>query len=191
MEAGKRIIFPCHSLSLSGGRIVAGILENQYTGVKRALDWDFTIDFAPFEYRGMKVAPSFSIDGVPSPIRDWRNLVGLRADGEYGHDGIEASFYVWEHDYCSSFHLDVLERQGTSFLVEMSAVIEFSGSDRDDADPAMPVKARSWLPFEGLVLSLDTPPPDRKAAQEAAAEFVDLSTYTQDEADPEYFLPRL
>src|SRR5690242_17416589 len=120
MKTGERIVFPHYSLSRAKGFILAAIRENHRTGVKRHLSWDFTIDFAPFEYRGMEVSPSLKIDNVPGVIRDWRNLVGLRADGEYGHKGSEASFYVWEHDYCSSFHLQVLERKGTSFLVEMS-----------------------------------------------------------------------
>lgn len=191
MEGNNRVVFPHDSLSPREGHIQAAIHENHHMGVKRHLHWELKVGFERFKYRDMEVSPSFTIDFVPGSIRDWRNLVGLRADGDYGQDGIEATFYVWEHDYCSSFHLHVLERKGTSFLVEMSAVVEFSGSARDDANPAMPVKARCWLPFEGLVLSLDSPPPDRKAAQEAAAEFVDLSTYTQDEADPEYFLPRV
>lgn len=192
MEGNNRTVFPYASLAPAGGGIRALIAENHFTGLKRRLSWSFTVNFKPFEYCDREVSPSLTIDFVPGSIRDWRDLVGLRADGDYGQNGIEASFYVWEHDYCSSFHLYVLERKDTSFLVEMSAVVEFSEVALDDAVPTMPVKARCWLPFEGLALSLDTPAsPDERAAREAAVEFVDLSAFTQDRADPTYFLPRL
>lgn len=191
MEGGNRIVFPHDSLSPLKGYIQGLIAENCNTGLKRRLSWSFTIDFEGIEYRGMKISPSFTIAHVPRPIRDWRDLVGLRADGDYAQDGIEATFYVWEHDYASSFHLQVLERKGASFFVEMSMVVEFSGADQEDAEAAMPVAARCWLPFTGITLSLDTPPTDQETARRAAAEFVDLSTYVDIEANPLRFLPRL
>lgn len=193
MAEGTLLRFPNQTLKPAGGEIQATITENPMTGLKRGLFWRFTVKFEPFEYRGEKVSPSMTISGVRLPIRDWRELVGTKIQGEYGQDDIESSFYVWSHDVAPSFTLEVIERKENAFRVAIRMIVEFSGSDSTDADPRMPVEADCWLPFRGLVVAPELLPSkdDRRAAREIAAQHVDLSTYLDLETSPRRFTPRI
>lgn len=146
--------FPAHLLVPESGYIQALLWENPRVNYPRTLSWSFNVQFQRLVYRGQSIKPSLGIDWVKLPIRDWRDLVGTHLKGGYGFEEVEASFYVWEHDY-ADFELEVLERQGTRFRVRIALTVEFSGMDSSDRDPRLPVSTVTWLPFEGLAVPKD------------------------------------
>lgn len=144
--------FPVDALVPIDGHVRALLFENARVDCPRGLFWRFKVQFQHFEYRGETVRPSLCVDWIRLPIRDWRQLVGTHISGAYGDEGVEASFYVWEHDYAAEFDLHVLERDGARFRVKIALTVEFSGMDESDRDPRLRVSTEAWVPFWGIVL---------------------------------------
>lgn len=170
--------FPVDALVPTGGHVRAFLFENPTVNYVRDLSWRFVVDFKRFAYRGEEVEPSLSVDWIHLPIRDWRKLVGTHVKGAYGFRGIEASFYVWEHD-SSDFELEVLERDGVRFRVRIALTVEFSGMDAADRDPRLHVSTEAWVPFWGIVLHEQVvgENPSLEDALRAIEPFADPSCY--------------
>ncbi len=184
--------FPASSLEPDGGRLYSWIFENELVKLRRNHFWSFTIEFKPFEYKGQEVKPSMTIEWVVLKIRRWQDLEGLRLGGAYGDDGIEASFYAWEHDFGSRFRIEVLERQRARFRVRMAMTVEFNGYDGTDADPALEVRAECWLPYEGLMVParLGNTGISTAHARRLSEEFLDMSGYGHPRGKGRTFPPR-
>lgn len=185
--------FPSHSLRPVGGEIQAIVWENPNVGLERNLFWSFQVKFAAFRYGDAgEIAPSLAIEWIRLPIRDWRALEGTRLRGEYGQGGVEASFYVWEHDF-AAYDLEILEREGASFRVRINLTVEFTGYDESDRDPKMPVSAECWLPFRGILVpdALLPSSDDPRAACAMVTEFADLAAYHAPERGATTFTPRV
>lgn len=185
-----KIAFPVDALVPTGGHVRALLFENPKVNYPRDLPWRFVVNFERFTYRGEEVEPSLSVDWVHLPIRDWRKLVGTHVKGAYGFRGIEASFYVWEHDY-ADFELEVLERDGARFRVRIALTVQFSGMDATDRDPRLQVSTEAWVPFWGIVLHSQVvgENPSLEEALRAIEPFADPSCYGP--LDDGILLPKL
>lgn len=187
MRAG----FPASALEPDGGRIGSWVFENANVGLARGLFWCFTIRFKPFRYKDCEVAPSMTIEWVTLPIRSWKDLKGIAIQGSYGDDGVEASFYVWEHNFGSTFRLDVLDRREARFRVRMGMTVAFTGYDGTDEDPAMEVQAEAWLPYEGLMVpsTLEERPIPIAEARLLSDAFANMSEYGTPRGEGRTFPP--
>jgi hypothetical protein len=89
--------FPVEALTVTGGSCSALEFNNPIAGVDLGLFWRFTINFAEVDYGG-RCQPSMTVDWVPWQPPTWPQLVGHSVAGSYGDQGIEATFYTYEHD---------------------------------------------------------------------------------------------
>lgn len=155
--------FPLRSLKPAGGKFYSWIFQNKVVNLPRNHFWSFTIDFKQVVYDDMNLKPAMTIEWVALPLRRWKDLVGLKFRGRYGDNGIESTFYSYEHDYADRFSLEVLARRGTSFLIRMEMAVEFQGRKR----PKLRVRAQTWLTYEGLSVpeQLDRLKPTLKQAR--------------------------
>jgi hypothetical protein len=130
---------------------------------------------------------------IPWIARDWRELNGEKLSVEFqsgglvlsGPRGVEASFYMTEHDPVRQLSLQLAYDGRTRFMAAMNAVVDFHGYAGGDADPNLRVVAKSEVRYLGLIVVKDNfrPKPTTKARAMALAErFVDLQTY-RDPAD--------
>jgi hypothetical protein len=184
--------FPSRTLEPTGGILYSWIFQNKTVKLPRNHFWSFTIDFKRMKYEGMDVGPCMTIDWITLPIRRWQDLVGLNLKGRYGDRGIESTFYVWEHDYGEQFSLEVLKRRGRSFLVRMEMEVDFHGYAGTDRNRRLPVRAQTWLKYNGLTVPdvLDRLRPTMKQARLIAGQFMDMTVYGVPAARSRVFPPK-
>ncbi len=171
--------FSAGRLQPRGGAIRAMIFSNPLMDVPEGVYWGIEIDFDPLTYRGELLDyVSMSCDFLTIPARDWKQLEGVRLEGSY--DQIEASFYVYEHDYANYSRIAIDERDGVTFRVRYDMSVQFSGLSTDDEDPDLLVSADVVIPYNGLLIhsSIVAPLPENiEQARSVAARYVDLDTY--------------
>ena len=185
--------FPSETLKPAGGRIHSWVFENENVQLARDHFWSFALDFRKLRYQAMDIKPSMTIEWIKLPIRRWQALEGRKIKGKYGDDGVEASFYVVEHDVASRFSLEVLRRRGTSFLVRMEMVVEFQGVAGTDRNLRFPVRGEAWLEYEGLIVpdELGKSKPTIAQAHRIASTYMDMDSYGQPEPKSRTFPPKL
>lgn len=170
--------FPTERLRPSGGSIRADLFENAHTGVPLGIYWAFCIEFDPLPHEGEVFHCNLMAEFVELPIRDWRHLTGRTIRDEEGE--LNVSFYTVEHDPAVATSISIVERRGTEFLVEWASLIDYPGWSREERDPRLPVNARAWVPFEGILIydSLVKGISDwRRHAATLLAGFIDLEAF--------------
>jgi len=176
--------FPTDKLVPVQGCIRAVIFEDPTAGLDRDMYWGMDIEFAPLRYRGEPIRPLLSADWMILDIMDWKLLDGAELAGEY--EDIEASFFVWEHDLARRSQIRFLEREGAIFRIRYDIVVEFSGSDEEDADPELGLSAELALPYTGFYIDrdvLEATPGNEARAKEIASDYADLSCYCEPRID--------
>lgn len=194
--------FPTATLVATGGSCYAHLFENRLTGLQRGLFWSFRLAFAPQEYMDETWQTSLTIEWMRIPIRDWRDLAGLRRAGEYGDEGVEATFYVFSHSPGTRFEIAIPEwrwkgsdanniSRGVELRVVADVTVDYPGYD-GDADPSMKVHGDAWVDFEGLIVSGDALFPKLTSdseAREALERFVDPAFFGPPAEGQRYWRP--
>jgi len=176
--------FPTEKLIPVQGCIRAAIFEDPDAGLERDMYWGIDVEFAPMRYRGERIKPLLSCEWMILDIMDWKLLEDAELSGEY--EDIEASFFVWEHDLARNSRLEFLEREAATFTVRYHVVVEFSGSDEEDADPELAVDGELALPYLGFYIDrniLDAVPGNESQAKELASHYADLTCYREPRID--------
>ena len=177
--------FPAGQLQPRGGAIRAMVFGNPLTNLPEGLYWGIKIDFQPITYQDELLDyVSLSCDFLTIPARDWKQLEGVQLEGDY--DQIEASFYVYEHDYANYSRIAIGERDGVTFRVRYDMSVQFSGLFNDDEDPDLLVSADVVIPYDGLLIhsSIVAPLPETiELARNVAARYVDLDSYEEPRLD--------
>jgi hypothetical protein len=176
----RPMTFPAQSLVPKCGKIYCHVFENPRVDLARNLFWSITIEFESIQYGEDEFDCSMTCEWIVWPIRDWRQLDGIRLDADYGENGVESSFYLVGHDVGTHTKLTLTRRESNLFRVEMGMVVDFKGYYEGDENPAMTVHAEVDVPFIGLLIIPDnlTPKPvSKEEFQAVAAEFVDLSAF--------------
>ena len=177
-------MFPAEKLVASGGRIFAHLFENPRMGVTRNVYWSVTIDFHPIEYADEEWRCSMTCEWLTWPLRDWRDLAGQSLDLNYGDQGSESSFYMWQHDKGKSTRLRIGARTGNCFDVAMDMVVDFAGFVGTDSSPAMAVRGRAAVPYAGVIVVPENlfPKPNTPAdVTSAVSAYLDTSLYAAPE----------
>jgi len=188
--------FPHRSLVASTGRVFAHLFQNRALDLPRALYWGATIRFEPLTYDDESHFCSMTCEWIPWRARTWRDLDGKSLSCNYDDDGVEASFYMVEHDYADKIRLSLAAREDAHFLVTMSMAVEFSGYTGEDANPEMPVSGSVVALFDGVWLrpeNFDLTLSDEGELEAIAGEFLDLRDFrmTKDPSGAVVFRPAL
>jgi hypothetical protein len=186
--------FPANRLRPAGGTIFAHVFENAATGIARDLFWSFSMRFRRLSCKGQFISPSATIEWIRVPIRRWQDLSEFSRAARYGHDGAEASFYVWSHECASRWRLAVLDRVEARFLVRMELHdIDFTGWDGTDADSHLGVAGETWLNFRRLLIPRDDLVPKVNTieeARDAGERFLDMNGFNLRRGSSFEFTPR-
>ena len=139
--------FPNAELQATGGEITCSVFENALTGLKRSLFWSLTLEFAPTDNEN---TITMTCDWIPWKFRHWKEMDGATLSAKYGHDGIEGSFYVCEHDLMETVSLSIHHVRDHFFKLDMEMVVDYGGSEFSDPEPHMLVRGSAVVPFKGL-----------------------------------------
>lgn len=174
--------FPSSQLIPEGGDIYAHVFENKRQGIERNLFWSVTVNFKPLRYGDEDHRCSVTCDWIPWALKNWLELDGQCVDVAYEEDGIETSFYMAEHLFCTRTKLKLSHVEAANFRVSLETVVEFPAYYGGDGNPALPVSANAVVPFSRLIIvpeNLDPVPANLAEAMNIASEFVDLSAYME------------
>ena len=182
--------FTAKSLKPAGGQIYAHIHENELSGLKRALFWSVSVEFAPLRYADDDFKCGMSCESIRWTTRDWRDLDRQELDVEFNTDGtvkrgppgVEASFYMTSHDPAKRVSLRLRHEGAGKFATSMRMLVDFHGYAGGDRNPNLEVAANTTIPYLGLILvkaNLDPKPTTIAKAISVADEFVDVSTYRE------------
>jgi hypothetical protein len=149
--------FPNKDLRVSGGSIYFHLFENELTGLPRNLFVSATLNFKPLEYCGEQFDCSMTTEWIrwKKNALDWLQLDGMKANTRYGEEGIEGSFYAFEHYPAEEIEFSFRHIKENLFELEMKQIIDYPGgfSEDDEAIPRMLVQGKAVVPFEGLYLA--------------------------------------
>jgi hypothetical protein len=182
--------FPVNKLKPTGGSIMALLFENENTNLPRDLYWKVSIDFEPFSFRDEpELVCGAQVEWMKLGLRDWRSLEGRELRSAGPGEGFEASFYAGTHLWSEETRLVFLDRQGSTFLVELDMRVDMTRW-LDLTGGATSISTELRLPFEGLMVYFDIADPSTHVAQaalDAALPFIDASAFAVPEVRTNQF----
>jgi hypothetical protein len=176
---------PTHLLKPIGGEIYAHLFENPQQGVERSVFWSVTVDFEKFKYQSEDFDCCMTCEWIRWPIRDWRLLDGKELDVNYGDNGVEASFYRYQHHPASRATLSLRHVDGSRFNTKMSLAVLFGSVEANELQNPTLIEAEVILPFTGLLVVSANLQPEINGVKEltkAVAQSVDLTAFGEPQA---------
>jgi len=126
-------------------------------------------------------------DWIPWKFRHWKELDGVTLTAKYGEDGIEGSFYVYEHYPMENVTLAIRHIRDNLFELEMEMIVDYNGSEYSAPESYLVVKGCAVVPFVGLYLG-------KEISFDEATEFIELSAFeceaSKNEFGRDYYKPK-
>ena len=148
------------------GGVVAGLLfDNPRIGLAPQFTWTFTFACHDIRRSYGDSPVSVTLDWVPLPRCDWRNMVGLEASASQFAEPIESSVYFFKHHRFDTATVMVTgqDHERLRVLANIAGDIDGLGIDHAELD--------AWLTIDRIMVTLSDRPESAAAAEAVLASF--------------------